>query len=160
MTVYEIDREIERILSEVDENGELPDSAVDELMQLAADRDTKVENAACMVINLTAEAKAIKDQEAALAARRKSIDNRVASIKKFLEWATDGNTFSSPRVQVKWSKSTVVEIDPAEFWANPAEMFIRRKDPEVDKNAIKQVLKEGGIVAGATLVERRNIQIK
>lgn len=160
MNIYEIDAEISRILSQVDENGELPDSAIAELMQLQADRDTKVENAACMVINMTAEAKAIKEQETALAARRKSIENHVASIKKYLEYATDGNTFSSPRVQVKWSKSTAVEIDPAVFWQNPAEMFIRRKDPEIDKTAIKQVLKEGGIVAGATLVERRNIQIK
>ena len=160
MNVYEIDREIERILSEVNEDGELPETAIDELMKLNKDREAKVENAACMVINLTAEAKALKDQEAALAQRRKSIENRVARIKSWLEFVTDGNSFSSPRVQVKWSKSTAVEIDPAVFWENPAEMFIRRKDPEVDKNAIKQVLKDGGIVAGASLVERRNIQIK
>lgn len=160
MNIYEIDAEISRILSQVDENGELPESAVNELIQLQTDRDTKVENAACMVINMTAEAKAIKEQETALAARRKSIENHVASIKKYLEYATDGNAFSSPRVQVKWSKSTAVEIDPDLFWKNPAEMFLRRKDPEIDKTAIKQVLKDGGIVAGATLVERRNIQIK
>lgn len=160
MTIYGIDAEISRILSQVDENGELPDSAVEELMQLNADRETKIDNAACMVINLTAEAKAIREQEKALAERRKSIENRVASIKNLLAYALDGNAFSSPRVQVKFVKSTAVEIDPAVFWQNPAEMFIRRKDPEIDKTAITQVLKDGGIVAGASLVERRNIQIK
>lgn len=160
MNIYEIDKEIERILSQVDENGELPDEAFEELTQLNAERETKIENAACMVVNLTAEAKAIREQENALAQRRKSLENRVAGIKRYLEYATDGNSFSSPRVQVKWTKSTAVEIDPVVFWQNPADMFIRVKDPEVDKAAIKQVLKNGGVVPGASLVEHRNIQIK
>ena len=161
MNIYQIDAEIQRILSEVDEEtGELPESAYEELAQLTADRDVKVENAACMVINLTAEAKAIREQEQALAERRKSVERRVERIRGYIEYALDGNTFSSPRVQVKYGKSTAVEIDEAVFWENPATAFIRQKDPEPDKAAIKAALKDGAIIPGASLVERKNMTIK
>ena len=161
MNIYQIDAEIQRILSEVDEEtGELPESAYEELAQLTADRDVKVENAACMVINLTAEAKAIREQETALAERRKAVERRVERIRGYIEYALDGNTFSSPRVQVKYGKSTAVEIDEAVFWENPATAFIRQKDPEPDKAAIKAALKDGAIIPGASLVERKNMTIK
>lgn len=159
MNIYEIDAEIARILSGVDENGELPDSAFDELQKLSADRDTKIENAACMVINLTAESKAIREQEKALAERRISIDKRVASVKKYLEYATDGNAFSSARVTVKYTKSTAVEIDSETFFQHPATAFIRQT-VEPDKTAIKAALKDGAIIPGAALVERKTISIK
>ena len=160
MTIYDIDNRIAEILSEVDENGELPEGAFDELAQLNEDREVKIENAACMVINLTAEAKAIRDQEAALAERRKAIERRVERVKNYIEFATDGASFSSPRVQVKYSKSTAVEIDEAVFWQNPATAFIRQKAPEADKTAIKAALKDGAIIPGASLVERKNMTIK
>ena len=160
MTIYEIDREIERILSEVDENGELPEGAFDELAELNADRETKIDNAACMVLDLIADAKKIKEQEAALAARRKTLENRAERIKKYLEYATDGNSFSSPRVAVKWGKSTVVEIDDDAFWKNPDAAFVRMKAPEPDKAAIKAALKDGAVIPGAALVEHRNMTIK
>lgn len=160
MTIYDIDNRIAEILSETDENGELPSEAFDELTQLNADREIKIENAACMVVNLTAEAKAIREQEIALAERRKAIERRVERVKNYIEFATDGNSFSSPRVQVKYGKSTVVELDEDQFWFNPAEAFIRRKPPEADKAAIKAALKDGAIIPGAWLVEKKNMTIK
>lgn len=42
MTIYDIDKEIERILSEVDENGELPEGAFEELTKLTADREVRL----------------------------------------------------------------------------------------------------------------------
>ena len=160
MTIYDIDNRISEILSETDENGELPEGAFEELAQLNADRDTKIENAACMVVNLTAEAKAIREQEIALADRRKAIERRVERVKNYIEFATDGNPFSSPRVQVKYGKSTAVELDEEQFWFHPAEAFIRRKPPEADKAAIKAALKDGAIIPGAWLVEHTNMTIR
>ena len=160
MTIYEIDNDIQRILSQVDENGELPEAALDELMQLQADRDTKIENAACMVLDLLGDAKKIKEQEAVLKQRREAVEKRAERIKKYLEYATEGSPFSSDRVTVKWGKSTAVEIDEAVFWNNPDPAFIRQKAPEADKTAIKAALKEGANIPGAFIVERTNMTIK
>ena len=163
MTIYEIDARIADILMRTDEEtGELPEDAVDELVTLAETRDFKIENAACLIINLNAEAKAIRDQEITLAQRRKSIENRVERIKGYVEYATAGEPFNSPRVQVKYSKSTAVEIEDNAFWSwcvdHPE--YARRKDPEPDKTAIKAALKAGEVIPGASLVEHRNISIK
>lgn len=160
MTIYDIDERINAILSQTDENGELPEGAFEELTQLNADRETKIENAACMVLDLLADAKKIKEQETALADRRKALENRAEKIKKYIEYATDGNAFSSARVTVKYGKSAAVEIDEAEFWKNPAPEFIRQKAPEPDKTAIKAALKAGAIIPGAAIVERQNMTIK
>ena len=160
MTIYDIDREIERILMETDENGELPEEALDELMQLNEDRETKIENAACLVLDLQADAKKIREQEAALKQRRESLEKRADRIKLFLEHVTEGRAFASPRVTIRYTKSSAVEIDDDLFWEAPAEMFIRYKQPEADKTAIKNALKDGAIIPGARLVYKENLQIK
>lgn len=161
MTIFEIDARIAEILMSVDdETGELPESAFDELTALNEDRETKIENAACLYVNLAAEAKAIREQEKTLAERRQSTEKRMASIERLIDHALSGNDFSSPRVAVKHRKTVAVEIDEAVFWEHPAAAFIRQKAPEVDKVAIKAALKDGGIVPGASLVERRTVSIK
>lgn len=159
MTIYEIDSEIARILSQVDENGELPESAIDELKALMMDREAKVENAACFYLDTVADAKKIREQELALAERRKALERKAERVKGFIEWATDGNPYSSDRVAVKYSKSAAVEIDDEVFYQYAPEKLMR-VTYSPDKTAIKEALKAGEVIEGATLVERRNINIK
>lgn len=159
MNIYQIDAKIEELLMRTDpETGELPEDAIDELTFLAEARDVKIENAACMVINLTAEAKAIREQEKALADRRQSIERRAERIKGYIEYATAGEPFTSPRVAVKYTKSQVVEIDD-DFFEHAPDEYIRQK-VEPDKTAIKAALKLGKVIPGAELVEKTNIQVK
>ncbi len=161
MNIYEIDREISRILAEVDpETGELPESAFDELEQLQLDRDDKIENASCAWINLTAEAKAIRDQETALADRRHALERRADRIKRYVEYATEGQPFSSPRVAVRWRRSSSVEVDDVVFFRHPAENYLRHHAPEPALDAIKAALKAGIDVPGAALVEKSTMSIK
>jgi len=159
MNIYQIDARIEEILMRTDpDTGELPEDAIEELTALTEARNTKIENAACLVINLTAEAKAIRDQEKALAERRQSLEKRVESIKLYLEDATDGEPFSSPRVSVKYTKSQAVEVDD-DFWQFAPDEYIRTKQ-EPDRPAIKAAIKAGKKVPGAELVEHINLTIK
>lgn len=161
MTIYDIDREIERILSMTDEEtGELPDSAFEELEQLQLDRQTKIDNAGCLFLELQAEAKAIADQEAVLAERRRAKQRRADRIKRYLEYATDGEPFASDRVEMKWRRSTKVEIDDALFMQRPEERFLRQRPPEPDKDAIKRALKAGELICGAALIESKSLTIK
>lgn len=160
MRIYDIDQEIERILLETDENGELPENAFEELSALNQEREIKIENTACMVLDLLADAKKIKEQEAALKQRREALEKRADRIKLFLEHVLDGSAFASPKVTIRYTKSTAVDIDEAAFWADPDENFIRYKDPEVDKTAIKAALKDGKIIPGARLIYKENMTIK
>ena len=38
--------------------------------------------------------------------------------------------------------------------------IIREKEPEVNKTVLKQILKQGAVIPGATLTVKNNIQIK
>lgn len=163
MTIFDIDRRIEEILMMTDEEtGELPEDAFAMLDQLIADRDLKVDNAACMVLDLLADGKKIREQELALAERRKSLEKRAERIKKYLEYVTHGESFSSPRVQVKYGRSQAVEIDESVFWSWVADHpeYARRKAPEPDKTALKAALKAGEVIPGAELVDRTFMTIK
>lgn len=161
MTIYDIDARIAAILNQVDaETGEIPDEAFEELDALTDARENKIDNAACMVLDLLADAKKIREQEIVLAERRKALENRAERIKKYVEYATDGEAFSSPRVKVAYRKSEAVELDSALFWEAPDAAYIRQKDPEPDKTAIKAALKAGAVIPGASLVERMSMTIK
>lgn len=161
MTIYDIDARIAAILNQVDaETGEIPEAAFEELDALADARETKIDNAACMVLDIEADARKIREQELALASRRKTLENRAERIRKYIEYATDGEPFASPRVQVQYRKSQAVELDSALFWEAPDAAYIRQKDPEPDKTAIKAALKAGTVIPGASLVEHTNMTIK
>ena len=41
-----------------------------------------------------------------------------------------------------------------------SEQFLRFKDPELDKTAVKKALKNGETVEGCTLVEKQNMTIR
>ena len=160
MDIYPIDARIRDILSQQDEDGNLPESAFDELEALAVQREIVIENSACLVLDLVGDAKKIREQELVLAKRRQQLERRAERIKQMISDACDGSSFSSPRVQVRFGKSTAVEIDEELFWEHPATAFVRYVKPEPDKNAIKAALKDGGVVPGAVLVERRTMTIK
>lgn len=163
MTIFEIDARISEILLMTDEEtGELPEQAFAMLDQLIEDRDMKIDNAACMTLDLLADARKIREEELALAERRKSLEKRAERIKKYLEYATQGEPFSSPRVQIKYRRSQAIDIDDGVFWAWAADHpeYARRKDPEPDKTAIKAALKAGNVIPGAELVDRTFMTIK
>lgn len=160
MTLYEINKLIEDALDgAIDpETGEVVD---EELMaayeQLQMDRADKIENVACYIKNLEADAKAIREEEKALAARRKAAENKAEHLKDYLQFCLAGEKFSSPRAAVSFRKSTQVQVD--DIWQLPDDL-LRYKDPEPDKTAIKEALKEGRVVPGAVLVENVSMIIK
>ena len=158
--LYEIDKDLEQILTQVDEEtGELDidDAALDALM---LERTQKLEGMACLVKNWDAEADAIRAEEKALAERRQRLEKNAERMKQRLQDALAGEKLETPRVAVSWRKSRSVEIDDALFWENPAEMFIRYKEPEVNKKAVTDALKDGAIIPGAALVEKVSMTIK
>ena len=153
MKLYEID---EAIMSCIDEEtGEIIDS--EKLDKLQMERDKKIENVACWIKDLKAEAEALKAEKQAFAERQKVAENKMESLKKWLAYALNGEKFKTVRASVSFRTTDKVEI--ADIYKLD-ENYLRYKEPEADKDAIKKAIKAGQKVAGVTLVKNTSMIIK
>ena len=153
MNLYEIENEI---LNCVDmETGEIVD--IEKLESLQMERDQKIENIGCWIKNLLADAKALKEEKDALAARQKIAENKAASLKKYLSRYLNGEKFKSAKLSISYRKSDSVNI--AEDATVPEE-YLKYSDPAPDKVGLKAALKSGKEYPGITLVSTQSIQIK
>ena len=153
MKLYEID---EAIMSCIDEEtGEIIDS--EKLDKLTMERDKKIENVACWIKDLKAEAEALKAEKQAFAERQKVAENKMESLKKWLAYALNGEKFKTVRASVSFRTTDKVEI--ADIYKLD-ENYLRYKEPEADNDAIKKAIKAGQEVAGVTLVKNTSMIIK
>ena len=153
MKLYEIDEAITKCVDA--ETGEIIDA--EQLDKLYMEKEEKLENIALWIKDLKAEAEALKAEKMAFAERQKVAENKMESLKKYLVYALDGKAFKSTRASVSFRKSQAVEITDI---YKLDENYLRYKEPEADKTAIKEALKAGKTVAGATLVENTSVIIK
>lgn len=158
MTLYEIEESIMACFDP--ETGELAD--VDAFEALQIERTQKIENIACWIKDLTADAAAIREEEKSLADRRRSMENKAENLKNYLSrFLGDGEKYSSARCALSWRKSTKVEVDLQELYKDPlSENYLLYRDPEPNKTAIKEAIKAGFTVNGCELIENNNLQIK
>ena len=153
MKLYEIDQAIMDCIDM--ETGEIVNEEL--LNDLQMERDTKIENVALWIKELKAEAEALKAEKMAFAERQKVAENKMESLKKWLAYALNGEKFKTVRASVTFRTTDKVEI--ADIYKLD-ENYLRYKEPEADKDAIKKALKAGQEVAGATLVPSTSVIIK
>jgi transcriptional regulator of heat shock response len=159
-SLYELDALIESLLEQEDpETGELL-CDMEQLDAVLMERDAKLENIALYIKNKTAEAEMIKAEKLTLEKRQKVANNKAERAKAFLDEYLKGEKFSTAKVAVSYRKSEQVEVSMAFFTDESNERFLRFKDPEADKAAIKAVLKAGETVPGAEIVSKMNMSIK
>lgn len=158
MTIYEINEEI---LNCIDlETGEIID--IDRLNDLQLERDTKIENVACWIKELKAEAEAIKAEKQTLAERQKVAENKAESLKKWLAYALDGQKFKTSKCSISYRKSESVEVteEGLNNLIKEHDELLTYKAPEPNKKAIKDALKDGLSVDGVQLVQNTSTIIK
>jgi len=160
--IYEIDQDI---LDCVDmETGEILDT--ERLNTLQMERDKKLEGVALWVKDLSAEAAAVKEEADKLTARKRALDNKITAIKNWLLIALDGEKLKTPRCNVYQTHSQKVVIDDEKalidmFMTSPfGEKFLRMKEPEIDKNALKDSMKQGYEFEFAHLEATESVVIK
>ena len=153
MKLYEINEEI---LNCVDsETGEIID--FDKFAALHMERETKLENIALWVKDLTAEAKAIREEELTLAERRHAAEKKAESLKELLSRELAGQKFSTPKCSVSYR--TTKSVNVTDIWKLPEDNLVYR-DPEPDKKALRAALNDGENINGAELVEKQSVIIK
>lgn len=152
-SLYEIDQ---RILALVDEEtGEITD--FEQLDKLQLERELKIENLALWVKNLKSDEESYKAEKQAFEERQRQAKQKRERIEHYLSEVLNGTKFKTAKVECSFRKSQRVEVD--DVFSLP-EDFLKYKDPEADKTAIKEAIKAGKEVAGARLVNTLNLQIK
>ena len=167
MRLYEITNEFQRFLEAL-ENGEIPEEAIsDTLESITGLIEEKADNIACIIKNLSAEKEAIKAEEDRLSERRKTKENEIKRLKKYLtdELLKVGRTeIETARNKISFRKSQKVFVDnEAEFieWARKHnDDLLTYKEPTINRTAIGNALKSGMKIDGARLEESQNLQLK
>lgn len=181
MNLYEINEKLYYLIEEGfdSESGEILEGfdlnkAIDETtMEL----DKKIDNIGAYCKNLKAEIEAIKEEKKKLSARQKTKENKINSLKKYLDGyfrysqsnyfedetgKVKFNKFESPRVVISYRKSDSINV--TDINKVPEEYIKPRvlKEDDVKKSDIKDYLKkhENETVDGVELLHNKNISIK
>lgn len=161
MSIYEIDRAITALADP--ETGEITDWEALDALQMA--REAKLENVACWIKNLRAEASAIKAEEDALSARRKALESKGKSLEQYLANVLDGEKFQTAKCSVTWRKTTAVEITDARSAADWCEEhglpdLVTYAAPRVSKTELGKLLRTKAEIPGAKLVKSMSMGVK
>lgn len=162
MKVWDVIRQIEELAEKVvdPETGEVDPDVWFEIERLEMAADEKVENLALYVKNQKAYVDAMKAEVKALNARIAAENKKIEKTTDYLSdivLLLDGKKFKTAKVNISFRPSQSVEVD--DVFKLPEE-YLRYKDPEPDKTALKKALKDGTPIPGAHLVNKMNIQIK
>lgn len=154
-----------RALAEKLMDGDYDDQTIaDTLEGAAGELEVKATNVAMFVRNLESSAEQIKQAEKAMADRRKAIEAKAESIKRYLKdnMQRSGITkIESPyfALTIKKNPPRVVIDDasaiPAKFMVTPP-----APPPSPDKTAIKAALQAGEVVDGARIEQGERLEIK
>jgi hypothetical protein len=173
MNLYDIDQRLVTLLEEhFDiEDGVLCESEEElakKIDEVSLDLDTKIENIGCYIKNLEADVEALKKEEDNLKARRKSAENKIEGLKRYLNgylmacFPKDEDRakwkFKSPKVILGYRKSSSVEVPDIEKLDKKYLKITTKVDP--DKKAIGDAIKSGKEVIGAVLKQNINLSIK
>lgn len=167
MKLYEIAVEYQNFLEAI-ENGDIPEEAIiDTLESITSILEDKADNIACLIKNMSAEAEAIKAEEAKLSERRKAKEKQVDRLKEYLSTtllASGYTKIETARNKITFRKSESVAVDDeAEFikWAmSNDDAYLTYKDPTINKTAVKEALKNGIELNGVRIESKQNLQIK
>lgn len=165
MKLYELTNDYIALMQAID-NDELPEECIaDTLEAITGEIEIKADNIACMLKNIEAEVKAIKDEEANLATRRKTKEKAYERLKEYLSATLQSlsiDKVETARNKITFRKSESVEIDDTFIeWAQKnREDLLKYSAPTADKTEIKKLLKDGAELQGAQLISKSNIQIK
>lgn len=141
-----------------EETGEFDKARFDE-MQL--ERDEKLEKLILYYKDLTAESTAVKAESIKLKERADSIAKKAENIKAFVSSFLDGEKFKTSRCTVGWRKTYAVTISDELNADDLADRFKTVKiEVKPNKTELKEYLKNGGVIDGVTLEEKKAVQIK
>lgn len=169
MTIYDIDNEFATKMNELleifdEETGEVTDvDRFEELKKaldgLAEERKQKISNVACWYKSLVAEANAIKEEKQKLAKRQAACENKAENLKKYLEYALQGEKFKDARVNITYRPTKSVGFIPDYDYSKLPPEF-QKVTIEPKKTEIKKAIESGVEIPGAFIEKKVSTIIK
>lgn len=166
MKLYEINQNIERILNGEDErclneNGEPDIEKIKELLtHLNEELDLKAENIAVFIKNLSNDEEGINSEIANLQKRKNTIQKKRERAQEFLKEMLlnfGKSKIESSRVAVKLTSRNQLVYDETEI---PQGWYREKVAREIDKQLIKEAVRQGEVIPGVTEAKRHYISIK
>lgn len=149
--------------------AEMQTAWFDTLDAIEGEFDIKAENIACFIKQLEGDLELIKKQKAAFERRRKVKENQLERMKDYLLECMN----KSKRSKIDMPKAKITVKNNAESAKFDSEKdfikmcmskrlddYLRYKDPEINKMAVKSALKSGQIIPGARLGRTQSLVIK
>lgn len=159
MKLYDLTQNYNQLLEMADsmDNEVFQDtlSAIEEAIE------EKAENMAKLIRCLEADAKAIKEEEQRLADRRRAIENRIISVKEYLQQQMEIaglDKVKRPTITVS-IQSNPPSVEVLDESVIPSTYMIPQPN-KIDKKAILTALKEGLIIDGCSIKQGRSVRIK
>lgn len=149
--LHELTEELRHFQAMMDESDDIDEESFGAALEaLNIEAESKATNLALWVLNLNADAAALKAEEERLAKRRKSLENQVKRIKDYLAYSLD-KSIKGPLVSISKRKG-MVSVTISDEAALPSAYRVPQPD-KIDKTSIKADLKAGNDVPGAALIE-------
>ena len=156
MRLYDITTDYRELFDAFDDADDLTDDQIeayfDTLEAIEGDFEVKAENIACFIKELSGDVDTLREEEAALSARRKVKENLIARLKAMLVenmTAIDKRKIDRPRAKLslRQNPESADVGDEKEFikWAQSHnhDDLLSYKAPTVAKTAVKQAIKDG-----------------
>ena len=159
MRVYDvisIEKEIERVAQEND--GEIPEDLLQQLVEMEMQVPEKINGIVKYIKHLEYFADCCKQEKERVNTLQKKAENRISSIKRYMTpFVLEKGGFDSGTFKLGTRKSVSVNLE-ADF---DVDEYMNVKIERVpDKKKIKDDLKAGKEIPGASLFEKQNLQIK
>lgn len=169
MTLYQLNAEFEELYNLLcdlpDDDEEALEAYYTTLEGIQGEIDQKMENIACFIKQLNADAAALKAERDAIDARLKAKQHKADRLKAMLQDALVNAGLK--RLEMPKAKISLRQNPPSviitDLGAVAASAYIKPrviKEADVDKTAIKAAIQSGEDVPGAELESKTSITIK
>ena len=162
--IYEITNDYLQIAAMMEDPELDPQTLADTMEGIEGEFELKAENYAKVMKNLEGDILAIKAEIERLTSKKKSLENNIKNMKTSLQVAmetTGKSKFKTELFSFSIQKNAPAVVIDEQYIENIPDKYLKYKDPEIDKIAIKDALKKGEDLTGiAHLEQSESLRIK
>ena len=163
MKIYEINRGIDEILTEMNKQAEANEGVYEDYLDqtletLGLELESKRESWLLWIKNRDSLALALKKEEGQLRERRQAIEREIERSKNWYGNFFPEEKFETAKVKLSYRKSEGLKV--LDELAIPANYFIEKSICTLDKITLKNDIKAGKKIEGAIIETRSNMSIK
>lgn len=155
--IYEITNDYLQIMAMLEDSDLDPQTLADTMEGIEGEFEIKAENYAKVMKNLEGDILAIKTEIDRLTAKKKALENNIKNMKSTLQTAmeTTGKTkFKTELFSFNIQKSAPAVVIDEQYIENIPDKYLKYKDPEIDKTAIKDAIQKGEDLGGIAHLEQ------